>query len=229
MMTVIVLLIVAAVALLLLFVGYKLNAALGIFLEGIMCWSALSVKSLKTAAGGVMRAARAENTTDWAVAPIFWSAIFGGLGGILYRTVNIIDNTVGYKTDTYINFGKFPAKLDDVLSFIPARIAALLMKMNVSYLHLDSKNASQVYKKDRRKSPSPNSAQTQSVCAGALGIQLGSDEYYGGQLVRKPVIGRNLKPCEPNDIFWANQLLLGTSFYAMLFTAVIRTALFFVI
>lgn len=49
----------------------------------------------------------AENTTDWAVAPIFWSAIFGGLGGILYRTVNIIDNTVGYKTDTYINFGKF--------------------------------------------------------------------------------------------------------------------------
>lgn len=182
MMTVIVLLIVAAVALLLLFVGYKLNAALGIFLEGIMCWSALSVKSLKTAAGGVMRAARAgnlssaqrkvkkvtfrdtddmnidavikstvesvaENTTDWAVAPIFWSAIFGGLGGILYRTVNIIDNTVGYKTDTYINFGKFPAKLDDVLSFIPARIAALLMKMNVSYLHLDSKNASQVYKK----------------------------------------------------------------------------------
>ena len=115
MMTVIVLLIVAAVALLLLFVGYKLNAALGIFLEGIMCWSALSVKSLKTAAGGVMRAARAgnlssaqrkvkkvtfrdtddmnidavikstvesvaENTTDWAVAPIFWSAIFGGLG-----------------------------------------------------------------------------------------------------------------------------------------------------
>jgi adenosylcobinamide-phosphate synthase len=97
------------------------------------------------------------------------------------------------------------------------------------YLHLDSKNASQVYKKDRRKSPSPNSAQTQSVCAGALGIQLGSDEYYGGQLVRKPVIGRNLKPCEPNDIFWANQLLLGTSFYAMLFTAVIRTALFFVI
>lgn len=89
----------------------------------------------------------AENTTDWAVAPIFWSAIFGGLGGILYRTVNIIDNTVGYKTDTYINFGKFPAKLDDVLSFIPARIAALLMKMNVSYLHLDSRNASQVYKK----------------------------------------------------------------------------------
>lgn len=64
MMTVIVLLIVAAVALLLLFVGYKLNAALGIFLEGIMCWSALSVKSLKTAAGGVMRAARAGNLSS---------------------------------------------------------------------------------------------------------------------------------------------------------------------
>ena len=81
----------------------------------------------------------------------------------------------------------------------------------------------------KKTEENPNSAQTQSVCAGALGIQLGSDEYYGGQLVRKPVIGRNLKPCEPNDIFWANQLLLGTSFYAMLFTAIIRTALFFVI
>ena len=57
----------------------------------------------------------------------------------------------------------------------------------------------------------------------------GAYDMDGGQLVRKPVIGRNLKPCEPNDIFWANQLLLGTSFYAMLFTAIIRTALFFVI
>ena len=263
MMTVAVLLIVAAVSFVLLFVGYKLNAALGIFLEGIMCWSAMSIKSLKLFAGGVMRSARAgnlssaqrkiknitfrdvddmnmdavlkstveavaENTTDWAVAPIFWSAIFGGLGGILYRTANIIDNTVGYKTDTYVNFGRSAAKLEDVLSFLPARIAAVLMRVNVSFLHLDSENASSVYRKDRKRSPSPNSAQTQSVCAGALGIQLGSDEYYSGQLVRKPVIGRNLKPCEPNDIFWANQLLLGTSFYAMLLTAAVRVALFFI-
>ena len=233
MMTVIVLLVVAAVALLLLFVGYKLNAALGIFLEGIMCWSALSVKSLKTAAGGVMRAARAGNlsSAQRKVKKVtFRDTDDMNIDAVIKSTVeSVAENTTDWVVAPYINFGKFPAKLDDVLSFIPARIAALLMKMNVSYLHLDSKNASQVYKKDRRKSPSPNSAQTQSVCAGALGIQLGSDEYYGGQLVRKPVIGRNLKPCEPNDLFWANQLLLGTSFYAMLFTAVIRTALFFVI
>lgn len=171
----------------------------------------------------------AENTTDWAVAPIFWSAIFGGLGGILYRTVNIIDNTVGYKTDTYINFGKFPQNARRRSQLYTARIAALLMKMNVSYLHLSARTLTGIQKRQKENPLVLIQLQTQSVCAGALGIQLGSDEYYGGQLVRKPVIGRNLKPCEPNDIFWANQLLLGTSFYAMLFTAVIRTALFFVI
>lgn len=264
MMTCIVLLIVGAVSFGLLLVGYKVSPLFGIIIEGIMCWSALSIRSLRNSAAAVRRCTRtgnlsaaqkrvgaitfrdtdemniedvikcavesvSENTTDWAVAPIFWGALLGGFGAILYRTVNIIDNTVGYKTETYRNFGKFPAKLDDVLSFIPARIAAAFMRLNVAYLHLDGKNASKVYSHDRRRSPSPNSAQTQSVCAGALGIQLGSDEYYSGQLVRKPVIGRALKPCEPNDIYWASQLLLGTAYYSMLATAIVRVALFFVI
>lgn len=263
MMTCLTLLIVGGICAALLIVGYRIDNLLGIVLEGLMCWSSLSIRSLRTAASGVMRAARSgnligaqkkirllsfrdtddmnmdgliscavesvsENTTDWAVAPVFWTAIFGGAGGLVYRTANIIDNTVGYKTDTYVNFGKFPARLDDLLTFIPARIAALLMRLNAAFLHLDSKNASAVYRRDRRKSPSPNSAQTMSVCAGALGIQLGSDEYYGGQLVRKPVIGNKNRSCEPNDIYWANQLLLGSSFYAVLITAVVRAAIFLV-
>ncbi len=261
MMTCLTLIIVGGICVALLIIGYRLDNLLGIVLEGLMCWSSLSIRSLRTAASGVMRAARSgnligaqkriklltfrdtddmnmdgliqcaiesvsENTTDWAVAPIFWTAIFGGAGGFIYRTVNIIDNTVGYKTDTYVNFGRFPAKLDDLLTFIPARIAALLMRLNAAFLHLDSKNASAVYHRDRRKSPSPNSAQTMSVCAGALGIQLGSDEYYGGQLVRKPVIGNRNKPCEPNDIYWSNQLLLGSSLYAILITAIVRVVIF---
>lgn len=167
-----------------------------------------------------------ENTTDWIIAPIFWICIFGGMGGIFCRCINIMDNTVGYKTENCRHFGKIPAKLDDVIMFIPARLAALLMRINVSFLQLDSKNAARIYRRDRRKSPSPNSGCTQAVCAGALGISVGGDEYYDGQLVRKSAIGVSSKPAEADDVFWANQLCIGTAAYGIIFAAIIRTALY---
>ncbi|MBO5447724.1 MAG: cobalamin biosynthesis protein CobD [Ruminococcus sp.] len=166
-----------------------------------------------------------ENTIDWIIAPIFWIGIFGGMGGIFCRCVNILDNTVGYKTEEYRHFGKYPAALDDVVMFFPARIAAALMRLDVSFLSLDGKNARRIYRRDRKKSLSPNSGCTQSVCAGALGIQLGSDEYYGGQLVRRPVIGIPQRPIEPSDVYWANQLSCGTAAYGVVLCFIIKTAI----
>jgi adenosylcobinamide-phosphate synthase len=167
-----------------------------------------------------------ENVTDWIIAPIFWICIFGGLGGIFCRCINILDNTVGYKTESCKNFGKIPARLDDVIMFIPARIAALLMRLNVKFLHLDSNGAGKIYKRDRKKSPSPNSGCTQAVCAGALGISICGDEYYEGQLVRKSVIGNSTKPAEAEDVYWANQLMVGTAAYGIVLAAIVRVGIF---
>lgn len=170
-----------------------------------------------------------ENTIDWACGPIIWILLFGGVGGIFCRCVNLLDNAVGYKTDKYKNFGTAAAKLDDVVMFVPARIAAALMRMDVKFLSLDKRNARRIYYRDKKKALSPNSAQTQSVCAGALGITLGSDEYYDGQLVRKPEIGSRIKECDPYDIYWANHLLNGTSSLCILLAAVIRVCIFLIV
>lgn len=169
-----------------------------------------------------------ENTTDWIIAPIFWICVCGGVGGIFCRCINIMDNTVGYRTEECRHFGRFPALADDIINFFPARIAAFLMKINVKFLKLDSKNAERIYKRDRKKSLSPNSGYTQAVCAGAIGIQIGSDEYYGGQLVRKPVIGSSERPVEPSDVYWTNHLATGTAAYGIVLAAIIRTAIYII-
>ena len=166
--------------------------------------------------------AASENTVDWIIGPVFWAVLFGGMGAMICRCINIMDNTVGYKDKDHLFFGRVPARLDDVLMFIPARLAALFMRLDSAFLKLDSKGAASVYKRDKRKSPSPNSGCTQAVCAGALNIRLGSDEYYGGELVRKPVIGDGGRDIDETDVFWTNQLVIGTAAYGMMFAAVIK-------
>lgn len=172
--------------------------------------------------------AASENTVDWAIGPIFWICLFGGIGGIFCRCVNIMDNTVGYKTESCKYFGRVPAKLDDVVMFLPARIAAGLMKLDVAFLKLDSKNAALIYSRDKRRSPSPNSGCTQSVCAGALNIRLGGDEYYGGELVRKPPIGDDYHPITADEVFWTNQLATGTAAYGIVLAAIVRVLVYIV-
>ena len=255
---------VMAISMALLILGYKINVMLGIAVEGILFYSAISIKSLRTGASGVFRAVRegnlpsaqkklkaisnretenldmdgaikcavecvSENTNDWVCSPMLWGLVFGGAGAIFARCVNILDNTVGYKTERYRNFGYYSAKLDDIVNFVPSRISAFLMMLDVRFLKLDKRNARRIYYRDRKKSPSPNSAQTQTVCAGALGITLGSDEYYEGQLVRKPQIGSEAKALEPNDIYWTNQLLNGTSALCLVLCAVVRAGIYFLI
>lgn len=94
---------------------------------------------------------------------------------------------LGYKNDKYINFGRTAAKLDDVLNFIPSRLTALLMILSAYILRFDGKNAFRIWKRDRRKHASPNSAQTEAVCAGALDVRLAGDAYYFGELHKSPL------------------------------------------
>ena len=155
----------------------------------------------------------AENTSDGVIAPMLYMALGGPVLGFLYKAVNTMDSMVGYKNDRYLYFGRAAAKLDDFVNFIPARISAHLM-IAAAFAGgkcFSGKKAFAVYKRDRRKHASPNSAQTESVCAGALGIQLAGDASYFGRIVKKPYIGDALRRVEFEDIRRANRLLYLTA------------------
>jgi adenosylcobinamide-phosphate synthase len=158
----------------------------------------------------------AENTSDGVVAPLFWMALFGAVGGLFYKAVNTMDSMVGYKNDRYLHFGRFAAKFDDVVNFIPARLSALAMIASAFLLRLDGQNAWRIWRRDRRNHASPNSAQPESACAGALRVQLGGSASYFGKLYEKPTIGDPIRPIERGDVDRACQLLYGTSVLLLL-------------
>ena len=153
----------------------------------------------------------AENTSDGVVAPLFWMALFGAAGGLFYKAVNTMDSMVGYKNDRYLQFGRCAAKFDDVVNYVPARLSALAMIGAAFLLRLDGKGAFRIWRRDRRNHASPNSAQTESACAGALGVQLGGNASYFGKLHEKPTIGDPLRPIERADVARACYLMYGTS------------------
>jgi len=153
----------------------------------------------------------AENTSDGVIAPLLYMMLFGPLGGVFYKAVNTMDSMVGYKNDTYLYLGWAPAKLDDILNFVPSRVAALVMIVASFLLGYDAGNALRIYRRDRFNHASPNSAQTEAVCAGALSIRLAGDASYFGKVYHKPTIGDPTRSVEPEDIKRANRLLYMTS------------------
>lgn len=166
----------------------------------------------------------AENTSDGVIAPLIYMAVGGAVFGCIYKAINTMDSMVGYKNDKYINFGKAAAKLDDAVNYIPSRISAGLMIFASKLLGLDSKNASYIHKRDAHKHASPNSAQTESVMAGALRIQLAGDAYYFGKLYKKPFIGDSIKDVQYTDIMHANRLMYMTAFLTFLICMAVRIA-----
>lgn len=179
-------------------------------------------------AAGVTRAAVetiAENTSDGVIAPMLYTAIGGPVLGFVYKAVNTMDSMLGYKNDKYMYFGRFAARLDDVVNFIPARISAYLM-IAAAFIGgrlFDGKNAYRIFKRDRFNHASPNSAQTESVCAGALRVQLAGDAVYFGKLVKKKYIGDGLREIEYEDIKRANRLMYITAFLCELLAVAVMS------
>lgn len=157
----------------------------------------------------------AENTSDGVIAPMIFIILGGAPLGFMYKAINTLDSMVGYKNDKYVNFGRFSALADDVANYIPSRLSAYLMIAAAYILKMDYKNAYKIFKRDRYNHKSPNSAQTESVCAGALNIMLGGDNHYNGIVVQKPTIGDNIKEVEIEDIKKANKLMFVTSFLCL--------------
>ena len=164
----------------------------------------------------------AENTNDGVIAPLIYMLIGGPILGFVYKAVNTMDSMLGYKNEKYLYFGRVAAKMDDVAGFIPARISALLMILASCLLGMDGKNALWIWKRDRRKHASPNAAQTEAVCAGALQVQLAGDAWYFGKKHEKDTIGDPIRKIEPKDILRSEKLMIGTEVLTFLLFGGIR-------
>ena len=169
-------------------------------------------------AEGVTKAAVetvAENASDGVIAPLLYMLIGGAPLALTYKAINTMDSMLGYKNEKYLYFGRVPAKLDDVANYIPSRLAGLLWVAAAAFTHNDAKGAWKIWRRDRRRHASPNSAQTESACAGALGVQLAGPAYYFGQYYPKLTIGDALRPIEPEDILRANRMMYVASSFAL--------------
>ena len=174
---------------------------------------------------GVARAAVetvAENASDGVIAPLLYMLLGGAPLALTYKAINTMDSMLGYKNEKYLYFGRAAAKLDDVANYIPSRLAALLWIMAAAFTRNDAKGAWRIWRRDRRNHASPNSAQTESACAGALGVQLAGPAYYFGEYYPKPTIGDPLRPIEPEDILRADRMMYVASGFALAFGCAIR-------
>ena len=233
------------------FAGYAFSPFLGCFVEAVLTYFLLALKSLKTESmkvyekleNGTLDEARravsmivgrdtenlsdeevskaavetvAENASDGVVAPMFFLALGGPVLGFFYKCVNTMDSMIGYKNERFIDFGRAAAKLDDFVNFLPSRFCALLMVFSCFFLgkDFDAKNAWKIFLRDRFKHESPNSAQTESACAGALRVQLAGPAFYEGRLEKKPFLGAPLRKIGHDDIKRANRLLYSAAILA---------------
>ncbi|MDR2501705.1 MAG: adenosylcobinamide-phosphate synthase CbiB [Oscillospiraceae bacterium] len=174
---------------------------------------------------GIARAAVetvAENTADGIAAPILAIALFGSLGGMLVKAVSTMDSAIGYKNERYIDFGSAAAHLDDAVMHIPARLCARMMILAARLCGFDSGSAARIYLRDRFNHASPNSAHTEAVMAGALGLRLAGPASYFGVMNDKPYIGDPERKIEAEDILRANRLSLVTALLMFALGAVIR-------
>ena len=171
----------------------------------------------------------AENMSDGVIAPLFYAGIFGAPLAMAYKAVNTMDSMFGYKNDKYMDFGYFPAKLDDVFNYIPARLTGILIVISSFVLKYNYRNSYKIYKRDRYNHTSPNSAHPEAAMAGALDIQLGGANYYFGKLVVKPTIGDKIKVIEIEDVNRTKKVLYLSSFIGFLLSLLINFVVQFIL
>ena len=167
----------------------------------------------------------AENASDGVIAPLLYMLLGGAPLALTYKAINTMDSMLGYKNEKYLYFGRAAAKLDDAANYLPSRLAGLLWCAAAALTGNSPKGAWRIWRRDRRCHASPNSAQTESACAGALGVQLAGPAYYFGEYYAKPTIGDPLRPIEPEDIRRANRMMYAESVLALAVGLAVRAIL----
>ena len=195
----------------LLFAAGKVHPAVRFLLETFWCYQIFAARCLV----GESRKVYQKLKEDGVTAPLLFLLIGGAPLGFLYKAVNTMDSMLGYKNEKYLYFGRIPAKMDDVFNYIPARLTAWFMIVAAFLTGMDGKNAWKIYLRDKRKHASPNSAQSEAVCAGALDVQLAGDAVYFGKIYKKDYIGDAIRKIEPEDILRAGKLMYMTTILMM--------------
>ncbi len=159
----------------------------------------------------------AENFSDGVVAPLFYFCLGGLPLAWAYKAVNTLDSMLGYKKRHYLYFGRSAAYLDDIANFIPARISAFLIIGAARIQGLDWRTGWQILRRDRRAHSSPNGGHPEAAMAGILGLRLGGNNFYHGELVKKPTIGDPLNQVAGEYILKAiNNLYLSSALLVIL-------------
>ena len=167
----------------------------------------------------------AENASDGVIAPLLYMLVGGAPLALTYKAINTMDSMLGYKNERYLYFGRAAAKMDDAANYLPSRLAGLLWVAAAALTGNSAKGAWTIWRRDRRNHASPNSAQTESACAGALGVQLAGPAYYFGEYYEKPTIGDPLRPIGPEDIRRANRMMYAESLLALAVGLAVRVIL----
>ena len=164
----------------------------------------------------------AESTSDGVVAPVFWGALFGLPGILIYKAVNTADSMIGHRDDRYAEFGWAAARLDDVLNLVPARLTALLIVAAAWFTPgANARGAVAAMLRDARKHASPNAGFPEAVAAGALGLRLGGPRSYEGDVHELPWFGSGRAEATLEDMRQAAKLTVA----ALLLNVILLIAL----
>ena len=164
----------------------------------------------------------AENASDGVAAPLLYMAIGGAPLALMYKAINTLDSMLGYRNDRYLYFGRASARLDDAANWLPSRLAAFFWVTAAGLTGQDALSAYRIWRRDARRHLSPNAGQTESACAGSLGIQLGGEAWYFGKKYEKNTLGDARRPCEPEDILRANRMMICANILLLLVCTVLR-------
>jgi adenosylcobinamide-phosphate synthase len=136
----------------------------------------------------------AENTSDAEVAPLWWGALAGVTGLLIYRGANTLDAMIGYRSSRYERFGWAAARFDDVLNYLPARATGLLVAACAPAVGGTPRAAIRAWRRDAARHPSPNAGVVEAAFAGALGVRLGGPTQYAHRLETRPTLGEGRVP-----------------------------------
>ncbi|MFB5189526.1 adenosylcobinamide-phosphate synthase CbiB [Alicyclobacillus fastidiosus] len=166
----------------------------------------------------------AENIVDAIVSPVVFGCIGGAPLAMAYRAANTLDSMVGYRSERHRHFGWSSARLDDLLNYFPARLTALLLFVAIALVKGDARRAWRIWRRDAQLHPSPNSGIPESMVAGALGVQLGGQNVYGGVLSSRAKLGDATRSLESSDIRRAAHLVSAVS-WVLLATTLVAAAI----
>ena len=200
-------------------------AARGLVQESCNVYKELQKQDLPAARKAVARIVGRDTqnlTADGVIAPLLYMLLGGAPLALTYKAINTMDSMLGYKNQKYLYFGRAAARLDDAANYLPSRLAGLLWVAAAALTGSSARGAWKIWRRDRRNHASPNSAQTESACAGALGVQLAGPAYYFGEYYDKPTIGDALRPVEPKDILRADRMMYAESLLALVLGIALR-------